>query len=100
VIIYEYCVVIVLLEPLNIVQNEYHLQKTLNIRWLYDKAPPKSYKSLSRRITIPATHLENVKYDRDLVNKLAKILHDLLCRMQIFPINLKFMWVKSLCVMC
>jgi hypothetical protein len=39
-----------------------------DVRLLYDKAPPKSCKSLSRRIPTSATHLENVEYDGDLVN--------------------------------
>jgi hypothetical protein len=30
-----------------------------------------------------ATHLENMEYDRDLVNKSVKLLHDLVCRILI-----------------
>jgi hypothetical protein len=49
-----------------------------------DKALPKSYKSLSRRISIPATHLENMEYDGDLVNKSVKLSHNLIYRILIF----------------
>jgi hypothetical protein len=53
----------------------------LDVRLFYDKTLPKSCKSLSRRISTPATHLENVEYSRNLVNKSAKLLHDLIYKM-------------------
>jgi hypothetical protein len=67
--------------------REKSIIRSLNVRWLYDKALAKSCKSLSRRIPIPATHLENVAYGRDLVNKLAKLWHDLICRILISPLT-------------
>jgi hypothetical protein len=67
----------------------------LNCQMTYDKAHPKFCKSLSQCIQISVTHLENVQYGRDLVNKSVKLSHDLICRMLISPINLKFMWVEK-----
>jgi hypothetical protein len=51
--------------------------RCLIVRWLCDKAPPKSYKSLSQRILISTTHLKNVECGRYLVNKSVKLSHDL-----------------------
>jgi hypothetical protein len=48
---------------------------------------PKSCKYLSRRITILVTHLENMKYDMDLMNKSAKLLLDLIYMILISPLT-------------
>ena len=53
---------------------------------LQEDAPPDPCKSLSRRIPIPLTHLRNVEYDRDLVNKSARLSHDLVCKTLISPL--------------
>jgi hypothetical protein len=75
----------------NLLKQNSHRKKStmqcLNVRWFYDKTPTKSCKSLSRRMPISTTHLENVEYGNDLVNKSAKLLYDLVCRIQISPMT-------------
>jgi hypothetical protein len=44
--------------------------------WLQEETPPKSYKSLSWHIPVSSTHLENVAYGRNLVNKSVKLSQD------------------------
>jgi hypothetical protein len=46
---------------------------------------PKPYRSLSLRIPMSFTHLSNVARGRDFVNKLAKLPHDLICKILISP---------------
>jgi hypothetical protein len=73
-----------------LMQNSHREKSTMlyfGVRLFYDKAPTKSCKSLNRRIPISATHLENVEYGRDLVNKSVKLLHDLICRILISPLT-------------
>jgi hypothetical protein len=48
-----------------------------------ENLPLKSCKSLSLHMSI--THLSNVASGKDFVNKLATLLHDLICKILISP---------------
>jgi hypothetical protein len=44
--------------------------------WLQEETPPKAYKYLSPHISISSTHLENVAYGENLVNKSVTLSQD------------------------
>jgi hypothetical protein len=49
------------------------------------ESPPEPYKSFSLHIPMLFTHLSNVARGKDFVNKLAKLLYDLICKILISP---------------